>query len=103
MPKQGNVVLSGKESEAQNWIVLTCKSLPNEFKKFFHTARPDEKSKSLNTLVANTVGVLAGQRRRRVSTNVLYRSRWPPISAIVKQITIDFWRRKPDAPMQEPK
>src|ERR1044072_6323658 len=94
MRKQENVVLTGKESAARNSIALTCRSLPNEFDNSFPTARADEKSKSLNTLVANTVGAWVDQRRLKVSTNALYRSRWLPISAIVKQITIDFWPRR---------
>ena len=103
MRKQENGGLTGKESEAQNWIALTCKSLPNEFDNSFHTVRADEKSKSLNMLAANTAGALADRRRLRVSMKALYCSRWLRIYVIVKQITIDFWRRKQDAAMQEPK
>jgi len=103
MRKQENGGLTGKESEAQNWIALMCKSLPNEFDNSFHAVREDEKSKSLNMLAASTAGVLADRRRLRVSMNALYCLRWLRIYAIVKQITIDFWRRKQDAAMQEPK
>ena len=63
-----------------------------EFKNSFRTVPKDEKSKSLNTLVTNTAGVLADRRRLRVSTNALYCWQWLPMCAIVKQITTNFWQ-----------
>lgn len=71
---------------AQNWIALTCNSLPNEFENSFRTVLTDEKSKSLNTLAANTAGVLADRRRLRVSTTALYCWQWQPMCAIVNKL-----------------
>ncbi|HJS24741.1 MAG TPA: hypothetical protein VJ751_10340 [Pyrinomonadaceae bacterium] len=75
MQKPDIVVLNAKKSEKQNWIALTFKSLPNKFENFFLTVRPDEKSRLLNTLVANIAIALVVQQRPKGSMKMPYRLR----------------------------